>query len=110
MIVIFMSTKLLYLSLYKVQLISLTCGLIEGDVIIYFLFFGIQGGSEVGRIFWIVIGYLFMVENFGSTTCCFWYKVLGDIHGNRYEKGNEAKHIGLYISIIFYFLNSFDFP
>ena len=51
-----------------------------------------------------------MVENFGLTTCCLSYKGLGDIHGNRYEEGNEAKHIGLDISIIFYLLNCFDFP
>ena len=52
MLVIFMCTYLLNHLLHKVQPVSLTVDLLEGEGIITCIYVGSQGVSEVGEIVW----------------------------------------------------------
>ena len=57
-----MSTYLLPNFIHRVHHVRLTGGLIEGEGIIYCLYDGARGFSEVGGIIWGGLGSLFMVE------------------------------------------------
>ena len=65
MIVKYVCNYFLLRCLHKVQPIRLTGGLFEGEVVIPCLYVVIQGVIEVGGIFWIGLGYFFMVEQHG---------------------------------------------
>ena len=67
-----MSTYFFYHCLHKVQPVRLTDGLFESEGIRSCLYVGGQGVSEVGDIFWIGPGSLFMVEQTGCKTCYLW--------------------------------------
>ena len=83
MLVNFMSTYFLTHCPHKVHPFRLAGVLFEGGVIINCLYVGGWGVSEVGEIVWIVPGSLFMVEQLGCKTLCFWKNGLGDRHGYR---------------------------
>ena len=103
-----MSTYLLPNFLQKVHHVRLTGGLIEGEGIIYCLYDGARGFSEVGGIIWGGLGSLFMVEKLGYRSFCFRKNGLGDRHGHRHKELNEAKYIWYAIYLLVFILNYFS--
>ena len=85
----------------------LTGGLIKGKLIINWLFVGSQGFSEVGNFVCIGLGFSFMVDQLGYKNTCLWKNGIGERYGHICEEVNEAKNIGLAISLIISFLNYF---
>ena len=62
MLVILIRTNIISKSLQKVQPVRMTGGFLEGESIIYCLYIGIQGVSEVGKTVWKGLGRFFMVD------------------------------------------------
>ena len=77
----------------------------EGEGILSYLYVGSQGVSEVGEIFWRVLGSFFMVDKLGCKTRFLQKNEIGGRHGHRCEEGNEDKYVWDAISLLVVFLN-----
>ena len=110
MLVNFMSTYFLPHFLHKFQPVRLTGGLCEGEVIIYCLYVGGQGVENFAGIIWRELRSLFMVDQIGFKTHCFFKNGLGGRHGHRCKEVNEAKYFWYAISFLVFFLNYFTSP
>ena len=109
-IIIFMSTNLISYIFHKVYPVGLIFGFIECEGIISCLYVGSKGVSEDGNIFWKGLGYFFMVEHLVCKKHCLWKNRIGGRYGHICEEGNEAKNLGIVISLLAYFLNCLDSP
>ena len=76
MIVNILCTYFLPHRLHKVQPIRLTDVLLGSVGIVYYLYVGRQGVSEVGDIVWKGLGFFFIFEQIGCKNSCLWNNVL----------------------------------